>query len=392
MTQHKKQHYVPQFYLRHLSEDGVGLCRYSLADETLERSNIENTFQSFYFHGKGTVGLELEKAMSQLEAKHAPIIQEILDTRSVALISPKDGQDYSQKRFLLDVFILLTSTRTKLAKKQTEAAANAVLDIRKPIWAQSKEAKAEGITLDALSRVKIRRDTAGLEGMVSAMIGPPSAISDLAVRLLINETDSPFITSDSPSVFYNFLRWGDMIMSGWQAPGLMIFLSLSDDAMLWLFDPLMYEPQSNITSVSTLFLKRDKDVDELNRLQILNADEHLIFSNLDDREYVSKLYKPLRARRRSALIVTEKVTEFDVGEERHEIHRTGRTEIDYRPHLSFFRVRKTYAEDRKRAYEEHVVKFGPKRLFVRDQALFAFHITEVRKFWKEKRMNTLQSS
>ena len=50
MSEYKKQHYVPQFYLRHFSKDGVGLCRYSLANETSERRNIKNTCQSFNRH------------------------------------------------------------------------------------------------------------------------------------------------------------------------------------------------------------------------------------------------------------------------------------------------------------------------------------------------------
>jgi hypothetical protein len=158
----------------------------------------------------------------------------------------------------------------------------------------------------------------------------------------------------------------------------MIFVPLSDDFMLWLFDQPMYEPHKNITNGDTIFLKRDRDVDELNRLQILNAYEYVIFSNPDDQEYVSTLYMPLKARRQSALIVTKQMETFDVGDERHEIEGIGRTEIDYKPHLSFFKINKAYVEDRKKAYEEHVAKFGYNRLFVRNDELLAIHIAMVR--------------
>lgn len=375
MAEYKNQHYVPRSYLRHFSQDGVGLCRYYLANETSERSNIEKTCASFHFYAKE--GSEFEPPMSALEAKHAEIIQEILDTRSVTdtVVSPKGPQDF-QKLWLLDNFILLTATRTKLAKDETEAAANALLDSLKPVLAQSDEAKARGITLEALKRVKLRRDTAGLEGMMNAILGAPS-ISDLAIKLLINETDKPFITSDSPTVFYNRLKLADMIMTGWQSPGLMIFLPLSEETALWLFDPPMYKPQVDSTKDNVVLLKKPQDVDELNRLQVLNADEYLIFSKPEDREYVSSLHKPLKNRHRSELIRGEKMAEFDIGNERHEIHRIGKTEIDYKTHFSFFKIDQSYVEDRKRAYKEHVAKFGPIRLFVRNEALFTIVLAEM---------------
>jgi hypothetical protein len=398
MPEHKKQHYVPRFYLRHWSEDGIGLYRYFLANETSERSNIENTCQSFYHHGKGEPGAELEKAISQLEAKQAPLLQEILDARNLAFIpvspltSPKDSQAF--QRWALDVFILLTDRRTKKAKKEIEELANALLDILKPILAQSDEAKARGITPEALRRVRVRRDTANLEGIVSALINP-SAISDLAVKLLINETKKPFITSDSPTVFYNTLKLGDMIMTGWQAPGLMIFLPLNKEIALWLFDPSIYKLEANTTNDGTaVLLRKPEDIDELNRLQILNADEFAIFPKPEYNEYVSSLHKPIKSLRGSELISRpEKIDEFDVGDERHEIHRVGKKETDYEADLSFFEVDKDCVEDRKKAYKAHVAKFGPVgRLFVRNEALFAFHVAKTMEILKKMRANKPKKS
>lgn len=157
MVEYKKQHYVPKSYLRHFSQDGVGLERYSLANETPERSNIQNTCVIFWFYAKGKESSEFERMLSAGEAKHAEIIQEIFDTRSVTVVSPNGPQDYLKNLSYLHNFILLTATRTELAKNETEAAANVLLDSLKPVLAQSEEAKARGITLEALKRVKLRR-------------------------------------------------------------------------------------------------------------------------------------------------------------------------------------------------------------------------------------------
>jgi hypothetical protein len=377
MAEHKKQHYVPKSYLRHFSQDGVGLERYSLSNETPVRSNIENTCVIFWFYAKGKESSEFEQMLSVGEAKHAEIIQEILDTRGLTVVSPNGPQDYLKNLVCLHNFILLTATRTELAKNETEAAANALLDGLKPVLAQSKEAKARGITLQALDRVKLRRDTAGLEGMMSAMLGAP-LISDLAITLLINESGKPFITSDSPVVFYNSLKLGDMIMSNWQAPGLMIFLPLDEEIALWLFDPPMYKPHVKTSTNDILLLTRYQDVDELNRLQLLNAYKYLIYAQPKCYEYVRSLHRPLQGRRRSALIRAEKAV-FDVGDKRHVKLRVGKPEIDYKPHLSFFKIDKSYVGDRKRAYKEHVAKFGPEKPFVRNEALFAAIVAEIRR-------------
>jgi hypothetical protein len=88
---------------------------------------------------------------------------------------------------------------------------------------------------------------------------------------------------------------------------------------------------------------------------------------------VSFLHRPLRSHSRSELVRAEKMAEFDVGDERHEIHRFGLKEIDYKPHLSFFRIDKSYVADRTTAYKEHVATFGARRPFFRNEALFAAH-------------------
>ena len=139
-------------------------------------------------------------------------------------------------------------------KKEIHEIINLIFDIMKPGIAQSEEARARGITEEALDRFELRRDTANLESMEKALVDAP-LISDLATRLLINETEKPFIASDSPTVFYNFLKLADLSMIGWQSPGLMLFLPLSEEIMLWLSDSQMYKPNTKMGE-QTLSLKK----------------------------------------------------------------------------------------------------------------------------------------
>lgn len=235
MVTHKNQHYVSQHYLRHFSHDDSGLYRYFLKDGTIRRSSIEKTCAHFWFYVGKEISADFEATLSKIEGTHAAIIQEILDTHSLNVVSPRneDRKKSSLSFLFLCNFILLSATRTKLSKDEGEAAINLAFDLMKQNLPQSREAKELGLTQESIDRVKLRRDTANLEGMVAAMVGP-ATISDLAIVLLANETDRPFATSDAPVVFYNFLRIDDLSLLGWQCPGLIIFLPLSEKCALWL--------------------------------------------------------------------------------------------------------------------------------------------------------------
>lgn len=367
MVTHRNQHYVPQSYLRHFSLDGVGVSRYLLKNGIIERSNIEKTCARFWFYaGKGASD-DFEATLSELEAQHAEIMQEIHDTHSLMVVSPKneDHKTSFANFLLLCNFVLLTATRTKLSKYEGEAAINLAFNLKKENLAQKKEVKELGISQESIDRLRLGRDTANLEGMLGAMVGA-YLISDLAVVLLANETDRPLITSDVPVVFYNFLKIADLSMLGWQSPGLMIFVPLSEECTLWLFDKEMYQP--SVKAWDTLNLKRAADVDEMNRLQILNADEYLIFSNPDYYNYISSLHKPLQGQRRKELITMAKQSEFSVAKERLGIFVTSRVRIKYNPHLSFFKKNqsksRSWVAAYDKAHQERIAKYGYKKPFV----------------------------
>jgi hypothetical protein len=281
-----------------------------------------------------------------------------------------------QDLWLLHNFILLTATRTNAAKKEGETTANIILDMIKPSLAQREEAKARGITQEAIDGCKLVLKTANHYSMRNAMVATP-LISDLNMALLVNRTKRPFITSDSPVIFYNFLKFGDLSLVGWQSPGLIIFLPLNGEVTLWLFDPQMYTQKANAKSI--IDLSKKSDVDELNKLQVLNADEILILPGPYHHQYVLSLHNSLE-RRRAKLVSMDTFSEFDVRDEHHEIHRISRREIDYNPHLSFLRVDKSYIKDCRNAYKEKATGLESDRpfVFIRSEELCALVDSEIK--------------
>src|SRR5665647_260735 len=289
MTEYRRQHFIPKFYLKNFSEDKKALCRYSLKNKMSERSNISKACTARDFYAKAEAA-DFEKTMSGLEAVHAKIVRKIVTERSLALIS--------EEEFLhLCNFVLLMKTRDKASKKEIEKMENLLLDWLKPSFAQSEEAKEKGITLEDLKKVRLTRDSANFEAMLIAMKGAP-LIADLTATLLINKTKRPFITCDSPVLFTNYVtvdaRRGNM---GYLSRGLMIFLPLTEEITLWLFDATFYEPDAN--SKGNVNVTRKQDISALNRLQIIIADEYVFFSKPDDRDYVLLLHDERCANQRA---------------------------------------------------------------------------------------------
>ena len=87
MTEYRRQHYIPKFYLKNFSEDKRGLFRYSLENRNSERSNISKACAARDFYAKADAAAEFEKTMSALEAEHAKIVRKIVAERSLAVIS-----------------------------------------------------------------------------------------------------------------------------------------------------------------------------------------------------------------------------------------------------------------------------------------------------------------
>ena len=108
-------------------------------------------------------------------------------------------------------------------------------------------------------------------------------LSDLRLTLLVPPSGAHFITSDHPVIllnqaFVNILR--DQSAGGLAMRGVQLFLPLSPDLLLLAFDPVCYrvgQPNRRLVHIT-----RKEDVDLINALQILNANQCLYFRDEED--------------------------------------------------------------------------------------------------------------
>ncbi len=102
-------------------------------------------------------------------------------------------------------------------------------------------------------------------------------ILDMNYRLLLNESKTDFLTSDMPVVFYNQLLLDGKYVShnGMKVRGFEIFFPIDSKKLVLFFDPNAYSIGKK--GIKTVHIEDEKDVNEINKLQICSAEEKIYF-------------------------------------------------------------------------------------------------------------------
>lgn len=276
MTENKKQHYIPQFYLKNFSQDGKQVFVYHLKSRKAFLSPIGSTCQDKFFYGKDG---EFEKALSEVEEFQAKAVKSIVETRDLTKFVGEDP-------FNLLSFIMLQHTRTKAAKLVAENMVDFFIEhYFKPLMKSREEFK--GFTPEKIDSLKITMPRF-YKWMMGTSLTNIEGIFDLKPFLLINTTKKPFITSDSPVILNNYMKIAKRSMIGFQSPGLQIFCPLTSSLLLLLIDEDAYRIFSS--SEHIIDITNESDVDNLNKLQLLNCLDIIIFDNSGDEKYIEQLH------------------------------------------------------------------------------------------------------
>ena len=161
------------------------------------------------------------------------------------------------------------------------------------------------------------------------------AISSLQSKLLINETEIEFVTSDHPVVLYNqLLNFMSLLevpgsRTGLNTKGLQVFFPISPTKLLFFYDPTSYRVgHSHRRNVS---IHHKQEILDINVLQMCSANENIYFKNetfdIDD---LYNRVEPYMKRERSNFNVHE-------GWESSVFH-SSRSDINTNLRLSFIRI------------------------------------------------------
>jgi len=275
MAKQKKQHYVSRFYLKNFSNNSdkktIGI--FNIQSEKFIRSgSIKNEAYSDNIYGKDGV---IETALGGIEGVSAKVIFDIIQKKGL----PKHKSD---KHDILLVFVLLLSARTKFIAESMDELLDKQMRV---MFANHPYARKH------LDEVKFKYEYPALLALRIASETRFFA-ADLRFKLLVNETKLPFITSDNPVVKYNqFLANRSFHGSnvGLASKGLQIILPLSPNVCVIFYDSDVYKigrPMRRIIRVKKII-----DINEINKIQLVNANENIYFDDAITEKFVMELAK-----------------------------------------------------------------------------------------------------
>jgi hypothetical protein len=264
MADKQRQHYVPKFYLKNFSfqnnlkEIGV----FNIAkDFFIQNGKLKTQCYKPFFYGKDG---ELENLLSELESLMSPLIKNILTSNKLPIKN-------SSEHHTLLYFMLLTEIRNPMASKAIQESQDHILYHLNEFG----ETKSSDFQYDfpKVSQEEMIKIT------FSSLEKSFAITQDLNYKLILNSTNTPFITSDNPLVKYNqYLEYRKSLMgkTGYATTGIQLFLPLNPQTMILFYDSNIYkvgDKKKNYINIDS-----QNDVDQLNLLQFLNCEENLYFN------------------------------------------------------------------------------------------------------------------
>lgn len=275
------------FCFKYFSNDGKAINQFNIKREQFRRVAISDIAQKRYFFGKN----EIEKAIGPLENTFKAIIDEIKIKEKIPLVN-------SREMLYLLLFATVFHTQNLKSKDKVNEATDEIIDIKLKEYLES-----EGINKE-ITDWKVTYDGGFPMAQIGGMHGY-SLILDLKIKLIKNNKGTPFITSDNPVVLYNLSMIKEMEFSrtGLQSPGLMIFIPIGENICLLFYDSEVYKlPDKEIIETE------ETDIDQINKLQLLNANHNIFFENCSN-DYIKSIFEQVKddISKNDVLLVKKKI-------------------------------------------------------------------------------------
>jgi hypothetical protein len=275
----KIQHFVPQFFQRYFSFENnqktIGM--FNVNNEIFKNSTPIKT-QSYgdYFYGKSG---ELEKWLSDLENKSAPIFREMWGNE----ILPKYESDNQLKMLH---FLLILDIRNPVRFDGLNKFEKLIQDTNSSVTGKK-------LPTDLISAFKLLQSDEGKKIMLINSVKIVPDLIDLKYKLIKNCTNIPFIISDNPLVIYNqFLekrKWNIVSQRGYGSIGLQMFLPINENYMLAIFDSDVYKIGNKKERI--VVINEVESINQLNLLQFLNSTDTIKFNQRASEHYIRTLFE-----------------------------------------------------------------------------------------------------
>jgi hypothetical protein len=359
-TEKQRQHYVPKLYLRQFSynENGKQIGVFN-TNNSFFKADAKLKTQAYkpFFYGKDG---SIENELANVEDEIAPLLTSIRANNEVPAFN-------TQERLRLLHFIILMSVRNPMASEE-------VIESGKQLRKTISDMSGGMAEIDA---AEMMNSEEAVQMVLQQLAMYVTSCTDLKTKLILNQTETPFITSDNPVVKYNqFLeqrKWPGGI-TGYGSVGLQLFLPIDTQRLLLFYDDSIYKVGGRRKKI--LDLKNPTDIDQINLLQFLNCKSILFFNEKASEPYLNMLLHQSKRYRKANLKVTEiypLIIQSADGEEMDQIIRQGTTDCKINltiEHLSFTKKAK-----------HHVLSKSAAQLRPRaNQLMDLFHGNEIKKY------------
>lgn len=334
----RKHHFVPRFYLKAFQSERGRIHLYNLKRSLpVENASLRDQCYKRKFYGTNDL---LENEIAKLEGCIAPVLKSIATKGEVPRF---DSDGY----LTLLSFVAMQALRTPTSADQV----NQIVD------KMMKQAHSSGIDLPD---VDIEAMRFGFDDPVLMSLGLLQwmlmNISDLRAQLIVSPYEV-FITSDNPVFRYNQYCEGIQHMgtTGFLQCGIQFFVPLSPRHQLVLYDSKTYNVKLP-NRLSGIRRPKQSDIDNLNKMQLISANENVYFSDWQQLQDINRLLSNANHLRSPDPTVVQEYGQDD--DPNSSLIHTYNHPIDMSLRLTFMSIRRTALKvpvvDRPRRYRnEH---------------------------------------
>jgi hypothetical protein len=278
MAEHKRQHYVPRCYFKPFSKDGEGCAinLFNIASERIvECAPVKGQCARDYMYGED---LLLEKAFQRVEGEYARVVRTV-GTKPYSATA----NDLDVLRFFAAIQYFRTEIAMHRAQKARLGIDDAIFDRESPSQAAQRPSPPD-------DREIMRRT-------MEFGIRSSGIFKDLKACIVLNRSNSDFVTSDDPAVFtsrYYFQRLRSRNF-GLSSSGAILILPLTPRTLTMFYDGNVYGVLGKIGDC--VEITREHDVSAYNELQYLKAARNIYFADYAEAEHVKAEFHHIKLRR-----------------------------------------------------------------------------------------------
>lgn len=255
MSVYKKQHFVPQFYMKNFSENKKSFSLYRINEgKIIKSASFSNQCCQDYYYGEN---LEWEIRLSHMECNWAETIRKIKKETKLT------GEDIASLKSFLVYQMFRTKGQVEHIKKE------GVLEILHDIFTRSGYPQYKKHSY-AIEQAESMADKQLMPSVwLNEVRDNMDLVSDLSLVVVNYQTHNLLISSDTPVIAFNPYFEDALFLP---AMGLILICPISPKQLLVIYDAKLYPFYSDKLYVKST---NEEEVNKLNNLQLQNAHEIL---------------------------------------------------------------------------------------------------------------------